>query len=539
MALPVTTDRAALAAAHPLHLVEPEAAPSERLPARRPQVPFSCSTNLANDVTEQLRQAKLGSRALEVCLYLYRQTFGNAGWHRKQGREEWWCTFDLAAWAEALACNKSNLRRIRTELEACHIICFEPDAAHPGQGRLGWNLAFREWLPYDGRRGGQSRRTNLAGRQQEDVVILPQQESIVISPQQENVVISACEQRDVVIYTRPLDELRQERARTSEQRDVVISPGAGVSPLAAKQLRQVDEKHCKTTTPAPSEVAQQGIRGAAKRKGLRKKAPETPDVVSAANASPREPVDLGRNTQSEMAPRPGDKSLHDTPTAPEIALQVPAEQVALWREDVAEQRLVVAQLQAASARASEALQQCSPSGPGWGELRRQQRYWQHQLEAAQGKLAQFTQFVTLIEQGATKDEACAAVLGQAANDSDGEEEPEGAPAAEAVQADPPPTVAPRLEGQALRRALFATLVRLFTSGDPRHVELERGKFNKAIKNFVLAGLQPGDLPAVQAAFGRLWPCATCTALGLANNLPLLMGTAEGMGWQFQTAKMST
>ena len=105
-------------------------------------------------------------------------------------------------------------------------------------------------------------------------------------------------------------------------------------------------------------------------------------------------------------------------------------------------------------------------------------------------------------------------------------------APEAAQA-APPDPAPRLEGQALRRALFAALVRLFNGGDPRHVELERGTFNQAIKNFVLAGLQPDDLTAVQAAFERLWLRATCTALDLANNLPLLMGTAEGMGWQFQ------
>ena len=65
---------------------------------------------------------------------------------------------------------------------------------------------------------------------------------------------------------------------------------------------------------------------------------------------------------------------------------------------------------------------------------------------------------------------------------------------------------------------------------------EGGKFNRAIKNFVFAGLQPDDLPALKAAFERLWPRATCTALGLANNLPLLMGTAEGMGWQFQPAE---
>src|SRR5262245_36982745 len=114
--------------------------------------PLHCSTGYSNDVMDHLRQAKLGSRALEFCLFLQRQTFGNAGWHRKQGRQEWWCSFDLAAWATALACAKSNVLRIRAALEACQIIRFEPDPAAPGQGRIGWNLTFTDWQPYDGRR---------------------------------------------------------------------------------------------------------------------------------------------------------------------------------------------------------------------------------------------------------------------------------------------------------------------------------------------------------------------------------------------------
>src|SRR5690242_15221965 len=76
MALPMTTQRAALAAAHPVHLVEPDATARQRPPARSPTLPFSCSTNLANDVTDHLRQAKLTASAWEVCAYLQRQTFG-------------------------------------------------------------------------------------------------------------------------------------------------------------------------------------------------------------------------------------------------------------------------------------------------------------------------------------------------------------------------------------------------------------------------------------------------------------------------------
>ena len=72
----------------------------------------------------------------------------------------------------------------------------------------------------------------------------------------------------------------------------------------------------------------------------------------------------------------------------------------------------------------------------------------------------------------------------------------------------PRAPSPRLEGQVLQRALSATLARLATRGDHRQVELERGKFNRAIKNFVFAWLQPNSLPALETAFERLRPKAT-------------------------------
>ena len=152
MALPITSQRAALAAAHPVHLVEPEAAALERLPARSPTHPFSCSTNLANDVTDHLRQAKLTASAWEVCAYLQRQTFGNAGWHRKRGQPETQCAFDLAAWAAAIPCDRSNLRRTLATLATCQIIWLVLDPARPGSGLIGWQLDFAHWQPYDQRR---------------------------------------------------------------------------------------------------------------------------------------------------------------------------------------------------------------------------------------------------------------------------------------------------------------------------------------------------------------------------------------------------
>jgi hypothetical protein len=123
-----------------------------RPPSKDRTHPFSSCTNLANEVNEHLVDARLSSRAMEFCLYFQRHTFGKASWHRKPGRPEWGCQFDLARWAKALKLDKSNLRRTRHRLEACHIIHFDPDPAHPGQGWLGWQLPFDGWLPYDGRR---------------------------------------------------------------------------------------------------------------------------------------------------------------------------------------------------------------------------------------------------------------------------------------------------------------------------------------------------------------------------------------------------
>jgi hypothetical protein len=222
---------------------------------------------LANEVTDQLRRAKLGSRALEFCLYLHRQTFGNAGWHRKLGREEWWCAFDLATWAVALACNKSNLRRIRADLEACQIIRFEPDPTHPGQGRMGWNLAFAEWQPYDRRRVGRANSPVLLPENKAGVVILHQQEGVVICTQH------------------PPDSAREGElcpgaSGAIQQGDAVISRPGLVPSLALKQLRQLDEKQRKTTTPASSEMAQQPTPALSVRKRLQKKPTETLSRVS-------------------------------------------------------------------------------------------------------------------------------------------------------------------------------------------------------------------------------------------------------------------
>lgn len=91
--------------------------------------------------------------------------------------------------------------------------------------------------------------------------------------------------------------------------------------------------------------------------------------------------------------------------------------------------------------------QCATHGPNWGELHREIRYCQHRLEAETKKLAQFTPFVALSVQGTTKDEACAAVVGQQGETTPDEQATSGdVPAEEAPPEEGPAEPGPRLEG---------------------------------------------------------------------------------------------
>ncbi len=222
--------------------------------------------------------------------------------------------------------------------------------------------------------------------------------------------------------------------------------------------------------------------------------------------------------------------------APALPLHVAEEQLALWRADVAAQRREVMRIKTQYQAVTEQLQQCRIGRGNWGALVREQRFLAGELAEQETQLARYERFVALIEAGATKEEACEQILDlhlqeTSADQSASEELPSAAmPAEDPLPAEP----APRLEGQKLRQALFATLARLFTTGDARHIDLERGKFNRAIKNFVAVDVQPEDVPVLQATFERLWPKATCTALGLANNLPILIDKAQMFGWQLRS-----
>ncbi len=220
------------------------------------------------------------------------------------------------------------------------------------------------------------------------------------------------------------------------------------------------------------------------------------------------------------------------------SLQVTEEQLAFWRADVAAQQRAVTRLRTQYQDVTEQLQHCHLGKGNWGALVREQRFLAGELTEQEAQLARYERFVALIEHGATKDEACEQLLGlptqaTAAEDCVAEERTpaEDIPEDQASEASAEP--APRLQGQKLRQALFTVLAQMFTNGDPRLIELERGKFNRAIKNLVAVDVQPGDLPVLQATFERLWPKATCTALGLANNLSILIDKARMFGWQLR------
>jgi hypothetical protein len=237
-----------------------------------------------------------------------------------------------------------------------------------------------------------------------------------------------------------------------------------------------------------------------------------------------DPCAVGQPGETRWCPATG-MSAPERPFA--LPLQVAEEQLAVWRADVVAQQRVVRRVTTQYQAVTEQLQQCRIGRGNWGALVREQRFLAGDLEEQKAQLARYEQFVALIEQGAIKEEACEQILElhpqvTSLEPSGSEELPPTATSEDQPLAES----APKLEGQQLRQALFTTLARLFTNGDPRHIDLERGKFNRAIKNLVAVDAQPEDLPVLKAAFEKRWPKATCTALGIANNLPILLGTIQ-------------
>jgi hypothetical protein len=596
--------------------------------AQERAAPCSCSTNLSNVVIERLRQAKLGSRAMEVCLYLHRQTFDNAGRHRKQGREEWWCSFDLARWSRVLACEKSNLLRIRQALVDCQIISFDPDELHPGEGRIGWNLEVEDWQPYDQRRTRICQSGQLAPRQQESVGIAEWQEGTVDSQSQRaTALVSSRVGGAKQLHPKALAQPALPLPATPE----MLASEASASPSSKEPSDQAP------TLPVEGTQKHQ-VSGPPELVGVHRSSGRVESVEQAptpAQAGPLTPPPGGMNLVISLppAPDPSDwQAERDARTAelarlratyeqrvaalnsplprgcgelqalselrvevhrlkqqieveeatlllqqqrmegietehppalsggavregedPEVLCETedaeckasPASsgpamgrhvhltppQLAFWREEVQAEQRELRRLQREYEELTEQLKHPLASGlSNWSEARKRQRNLAWLLQDQQKRIERYQRFVALVEQEATKEEAAELAFQQEAQEAwggDAEQAPDEE-VAEAEEAPPPPK--PKLTGEPLRRALFAALTRLFTNGDPRFVTLERGRFNAAIQKFRVLDLQPDDLPILKEVFERVWPKATCTALGLANNLPLLIEKARDMGW---------
>src|SRR5215472_16988512 len=87
-----------------------------RLTTAQPLV--GCMTGAANAVSEQLARIDLPPRVSRFLHCLERATFGWAGAHQKEGRDQpgAWCPFVLADWVERTAMSRSQILHLRARL---------------------------------------------------------------------------------------------------------------------------------------------------------------------------------------------------------------------------------------------------------------------------------------------------------------------------------------------------------------------------------------------------------------------------------------
>lgn len=145
--------------------------PPRAMPADEPVVPLhGVMTGLANLVNEHLTRLTIGPQATRFLRHLERQTFGNAGLHRRAGRQDpgLWCPYVHAQWAVALELSSSALTHLRTRLIEAGIIWYTPDPACRGEGAVGWNFDFAAWRPplWGGARAGAGRPRTRSGARQ-------------------------------------------------------------------------------------------------------------------------------------------------------------------------------------------------------------------------------------------------------------------------------------------------------------------------------------------------------------------------------------
>jgi hypothetical protein len=157
-------------------------------------------------------------------------------------------------------------------------------------------------------------------------------------------------------------------------------------------------------------------------------------------------------------------------------------------------------------------------------LRREQRYLEHQLEAEQRKLAQFELFITLIEHGSSKDDACELVHNHFADEASPEavqasERPaEAAEASAGLPATRSATTSEPLPPKAWRAALFTGVLPLFGWEAQYLNQNSRGLANKAAMLLQESGICPEQLPQLKQLFEQAYPTVKrYTPIALANH----------------------
>lgn len=122
-------------------------------------IPFSCVTGNAKTVGAKVMTFRLSDYCRAFLAVVMDETFGNAGRHRRAGREEYTCQFRLAQWLDLLqrkarelgderlhnGWRKPRILAIRDQLVEQQILTYVSGEPGTGTGTLAWNLTLDEW----------------------------------------------------------------------------------------------------------------------------------------------------------------------------------------------------------------------------------------------------------------------------------------------------------------------------------------------------------------------------------------------------------
>jgi hypothetical protein len=115
--------------------------------------PSNVITGDAKVIDAKIMQVRYPSAAIAFLSRMRITTFGDQGHHRRAGRDEHFCLFELIEWADDMRMARSQVIRTRNRLVEAHIITFTPHPTVPGRGIVGWNMNTDEWQ-HIGPKGG-------------------------------------------------------------------------------------------------------------------------------------------------------------------------------------------------------------------------------------------------------------------------------------------------------------------------------------------------------------------------------------------------